>query len=180
VDARLHHLQGKTERVNDVLTTLQEFYREALARLLRHEANARLIAQYDVNNTYQYIINREETHLSWVGTAIAVLGGHVDEEPPQRDAANREQVKRDKGDAGRRAIEADAHDAAQFVERWRPRVAAMPNARHAKMLGVILGEVLEQHRFFAQALAGRTDLLGRRGEQLEPASGEVLPERWIG
>ncbi len=39
----------------------------------------------------------------------------------------------------------------------------MANARHAKMLRVILGETLEQKRFFEQALAGRTDLLGRRG-----------------
>ena len=40
----------------------------------------------------------------------------------------------------------------------------MTNARHAKMLRVILGETLEQKRFFEQALAGRTDLLGKRGE----------------
>ncbi len=45
----------------------------------------------------------------------------------------------------------------------RPRVDEMTNARHAKMLRVILGETLEQKRFFEQALAGRTDLLGRRG-----------------
>ena len=48
------------------------------------------------------------------------------------------------------------------------------------MLAVILGEVLEQQRFFEQALAGRTDLLGRRGQNLEPAQGEVLPSRWVG
>jgi len=44
---------------------------------------------------------------------------------------------------------------------------------------VILGEVLEQVRFFDQALAGRTDLLGRRADVLGPAYGEVLPTRWI-
>ena len=55
----------------------------------------------------------------------------------------------------------------------------MTNARHAKMLAVILGEVLEQKRFFEQALAGRTDLLGRRADVLEPSYGEVLPTRWI-
>ncbi len=55
----------------------------------------------------------------------------------------------------------------------------MDNARHAKMLRVILGETLEQKRFFEQALAGRQDLLGRRGEQLGPSHGEVLPSRWI-
>ena len=55
----------------------------------------------------------------------------------------------------------------------------MGNARHRGMLRVILGETLEQKRFFQQALAGRTDLLGRRAEQLGPSHGEVLPSRWI-
>jgi len=55
----------------------------------------------------------------------------------------------------------------------------MSNARHAKMLRVILGEVLEQKRFFEQALAGRTDLLGRRADVLGPSHGDVLPSRWI-
>ena len=66
-------------------------------------------------------------------------------------------------DAARAVIEEDAHDAQAFVDRWRPRIDVMANARHAKMLRVVLGEVLEQKRFFEQALAGRTDLLGRRG-----------------
>ena len=55
----------------------------------------------------------------------------------------------------------------------------MANARHGKMLGLVLGETLEQKRFFEQALAGRTDLLGRRGASLGPSHGEVLPSRWI-
>ena len=66
-----------------------------------------------------------------------------------------------------------------FVDRWRPRVDGMSNARHAKMLQVILGEALEQKRFFEQALAGRTDLLGKRADVLGPSHGEVLPTRWI-
>ena len=160
--------------MNDVLQVLQEFHRDELARLLRHQAGARLMRQYDVNNTYQYIINREETHLSWLATAIGELGGPVDEGAagPPAGAAGSE------ADAGA-AIERDARDAVAFVEKWRPRVSALPNARHAKMLNVILGEVLEQHRFFEQARAGRTDLLGRRGGWLEPAQGEVIAERWI-
>ena len=40
----------------------------------------------------------------------------------------------------------------------------MPNARHRSLLRVILGETLEHKRFFEQALAGRTDLLGRRAD----------------
>jgi hypothetical protein len=160
--------------MSGVLSDLQEFYREALARLLRHQAAARLIRQYDVNNTYQYIVNREETHLAWIASAITALGGTVDDSAQEPDRAGRG------ADAAHTAIEEDARDAAAFVERWRPRVSAMENARHAKMLGVVLGEVLEQQRFFEQALAGRTDLLGRRGQHLEPAKGDVLPSRWVG
>ena len=57
----------------------------------------------------------------------------------------------------------------------------MANARHAKMLRLILGEMLEQKRFFEQALAGRTDLLGRRGAQLGPVARRgARHSRWIG
>ena len=153
---------------------LDEFYREKLTALLRHEEGARAVSQYDFNNTYQYIVNREETQLSWVAAALAELGAA----PPQVAAANRAIAGRGP-EAARAVLEDDARDAQAFVDRWRPRVDAMTNARHAKMLLVILGEVLEQKRFFEQALAGRTDLLGRRADVLEPASGEVLPTRWI-
>jgi len=165
--------------VTDVIALLQEFAREKLAALLRHQSSARFVSQYDVNNTYQYIINREEAQLSWVAKAIEELGGAV------RDDADAGRSISGKGNAAARAaieraaIEDDARDAQAFVDRWRPRVDAMENARHAKMLRVILGEVLEAKRFFEQALAGRTDLLGRRADVLEPASGEVLSTRWI-
>ena len=56
---------------------------------------------------------------------------------------------------------------------------AMVNARHAKMLRVILGEVLEQRRFFDQALAGRKDMLGTRSPAAGELVGRVLSERWI-
>ena len=173
MDARLHYLQGKAELVSDVLGLLQEFYREKLAMLLRHQAGARLVGQYDQNNAYQYIINREDAQLAWVGTAVAELGGAGadDQAEPTRDGKGAE--------ASRIVFEEDARDAQAFVDRWRPRIDQMANARHAKMLRVILGEVLEQKRFFEQALAGRTDLLGRRGDTLEPSHGEVLPGRWI-
>ena len=165
--------------MTDLVTLLQEFYRDKLVMMLRHSAAARVVRQYDANNTYQYIINREETQLSWVAKAIEELGGAV------RDDADAGRSISGKGNAAARAaieraaIEEDARDAQAFVDRWRPRVDAMDNARHAKMLRVILGEVLEAKRFFEQALAGRTDLLGRRADVLEPASGEVLPTRWI-
>jgi hypothetical protein len=38
--------------------------------------------------------------------------------------------------------------------------------------------MLEQKRFFDQAVAGRRDLLGRRTSPSE-ASGSVLPTRWV-
>jgi hypothetical protein len=174
VDARLHRLQRKAKRVTDLLPLLQEFHREKLEMLLRHHAGARLIGQYDINNTYQYIINRDEVQLTWLETAIAELGGAVpSQSEPQRSVSG-------KGPAvARQILEEDARDAQEFVARWRPRVEGMTNARHAKMLTLILGEVLEQKRFFEQALAGRTDLLGRRGASLGPAYGEVLPSRWV-
>jgi hypothetical protein len=160
--------------VTDLLPLLQQFHREKLAMLLRHQDGARVIGQYDVNNTYQYIINREEVHLTWLATAISELGGTVaDSADPGRTIAR-------KGpDAARRVLEEDLRDSQAFVDRWAPRIEQMTNARHAKMLQLILGEVLEQKRFFEQALAGRTDLLGRRADQLGPSHGEVLATRWI-
>ena len=160
--------------MTDLLPLLQEFHHDKLAMMLRHQAGARLIGQYDANNTYQYIVNREEAQLTWVATAITELGGSV------ADAAEPARAAKGKAAAAALAIiEEDGHEAQRFVDRWRPRIDAMLNARHAKMLRVILGETLEQKRFFDQALAGRQDLLGRRGEQLGPSYGEVLPSRWI-
>jgi hypothetical protein len=167
-------MQGKAELVTELLPLLQEFHREKLDMLLRHEAGSRLIGQYDVNNTYQYIINRDEVQLTWLENAIAELGGTVSDrtEPPRSVAG--------KGaEAARHVLEEDARDSQAFVDRWRPRVDTMPNARHGKMLGLVIGETLEQKRFFEQALAGRTDLLGRRGASLGPSHGEVLSSRWI-
>ena len=160
--------------MTDLLPLLQDFYRDELTAVLRHQIAAQNVEQYDANNTYQYIINREETHLSWVAKAILELGGVV---PDQVDV-NRQVTKRG-GDAARALFAEDARDAQALVDRWKARLPPMTNQRHAKMLQLILGEVLEQKRFFEQALAGRTDLLGRRADVLGPAAGEVLPSRWI-
>jgi hypothetical protein len=170
MDAGLHQVQGKAGRVTDLLTLLQEFYREKLSELLRHEAGARHVRQYDANNTYQYVINREETQLSWVGHAILDLGGEVPAAAASEAAS---------GTKGKAIFEADAREAQAFVDRWRPRVDAMTNARHRSMLNVILGETLEQKRFFEQALAGETELLGKRAEHAGARVGSVLPTRWI-
>jgi hypothetical protein len=161
--------------VSDLLSLLQEFYRDKLAQLLRHQAGARYVQQYDFNNTYQYIINREDAQLSWVGKAIEELDGSLDDHAAEPDLR-----VSGKGDAAARdVIEGDAREAQGFVDRWRPRVEGMTNARHRGMLRVVLGETLEQKRFFEQALAGQTDLLGRRPDHVGPRVGHVLPTRWI-
>ncbi len=160
--------------MTNLLQVLQDFHRDKLTQLLRHEAAARLIAQYDANNTYQYVINREQAQLSWLAVAIADLGGTAADVPqPERAVTGKG------GEAAAGLFREDARDAQAFVAKWRPQVDALTNARHRGMLGVILGETLEQNRFFEQALAGRTDLLGRRGAQLLPARGEVLSTRWV-
>ena len=171
MDARLYHVQGEAEHVRaaDQLALLQEFYRDRLRLTSEHLASARHVGRYQFNNTYQYIIAREETHLQWVADAIAKVGG------PQPEAGlpgGPEPVSQ------QQAIEHDLERQRAFVERWRPRVAELTNARHRKMLEVILGEALEHAQFLAEAVAGQTDLLGRSstgaGER-----GTVLSNRWI-
>jgi hypothetical protein len=160
--------------VSGLLSLLQEFHRDKLAMLLRHEGNARFIPQYDANNTYQYIINREDVQLSWLVQAIAELGGAAPESAgeaaaePARDRRPWQEIAAD-----------DARDAGAFVVRWQPRVDELTNARQRGMLRVILGETLELKWFFEQAAAGETDLLGRRTDTVGPRVGEVLPTRWI-
>lgn len=161
--------------MTNTLPLLREFYGERLAMLLQHQSGARVVTQYDANNMYQYVISREEMQLSWLGQAIAELGGLVP------DASEGVRAPAGAGaDAARAVLQQDAADARAFVDRWRSRVEAMTDARHRGMLQVILGETLERQRFFEQALAGRTDLLGRRHAHQPQAIGEVLPTRWVG
>ena len=127
------------------------------------------MSQYDANNTYQYIVNREDTQLGWLATAIMDLGGVVPTDVTEPGRTGTPEA----------IFAADARAATAFVERWRPRVDAMKHARHRGMLSVILGETLEQQRFFEQALAGRTDLLGERTEKAGKRVGAVLPTRWL-
>jgi hypothetical protein len=153
------------------LELLIEFYRDKLAQLLQHQTHARHVVQYDANNTYQYIINREDVQLTWLAKAIADGGGAVPDVAVPLEST---------GSATADSLfESDAAGAADFIARWRPRVDAMEHARHQAMLRVILGETREQQRFFEQARAGRTDLLGRRTLAAGPSHGDVLPARWI-
>ena len=175
MDAGLHHLQGKAKRVkaNELLELLREFHRDKLAQYRRHVAAARQVGDYDFNNTYQYIIAREDMQVAWVADAITGMGGQLDDVPEPRVTVS------GTGEAAQRAVMAQDRDgAAAFLEKWRPRVEHMTHARHKSLLRVILGETLEHQRFFEQALAGRSDLLGRRADGAG-TPGIVLPTRWV-
>jgi hypothetical protein len=175
VDAGLHHLQGKAKRVKaaDLLDLLIEFYRNKLAMRQRHVAAARLVSDYDFNNTYQYIIAREDLQLNWLRDAVTDMGGDPPDVPEPAIAGN------GKGAQLQASILKEDRDAAQaFLDTWKPRVEILTHARHRIMLNVILGETAEFRRFFEQALAGRTDLLGRRADGAGTGGG-VLPTRWV-
>jgi len=158
---------------SELLALLSEFYADKLAMRQRHAAAARFVADYDFNNTYQYVIAREDLQLNWLRDAISDMGGTLTDEPePALQATG-------KGAELQRSLIAADRDAAQaFVDKWRPRLSTMTHARHRNMLNVILGETLEHKRFFEQALAGRTDLLGRRAEGAGTGGG-VLSTRWV-
>jgi uncharacterized protein (DUF1501 family) len=181
VDARLHFVQGKTEGLmSDLPALLTEFAVGRVALVERHEASARAVSHYDFNNTYQYVINREETHLSWLQNALAEYTIVV---PPAGAAALPAPAppktgKKVEASAFRNILEDDARYLGAFVEKWRPRVDAVTHARHRNMLSVILGESLEHKHFFEQAAAGFEDLLGRRTGGVERV-GSVLPTRWL-
>ncbi len=158
----------------ELLALLREFYAEKLGLKRRHEAGARLIGQYDFNNTYQYIVVREEMHLEWLRRAVTGLGGDVPEEVPVPSLPSASRG----ADEQTAIIEADARLMQESIDRWRPRIEQVTDSRQNLMLRVILGEMLEQRRFFDQALAGRTDLLGRRTSPSK-AGGRVLSTRWV-
>jgi len=156
-----------------MLELLREFYRDKLALRQRHVAAARQVTDYDINNAYQYVIAREDMQVGWLYDAITDMGGRPDEVPePEVKTAG-------KGKSAQNALLAVDRDMARAsVEKWRPRIDAIPNARHRSMLRVILGETLEHQRMFEQGLAGRTDVLGRRADGAGTV-GEVLPTRWV-
>ena len=152
---------------------LLEFASERVALLERHEAGARVVSHYDFNNAYQYVINREDVHLTWLHDAIKDQGGTPEDAPePKVTASGNKQA------AQQRLFTADRDQAQAFVDRWRDRVEKLTNARLRTMLRLVLGETLEQKRFFDQALAGRTDLLGRRADGAG-TKGAVMPTRWV-
>lgn len=152
---------------------VREFYLDRVSLLMRHEDVARHIPDYDINNAYQYIVNREQTHLSWLMHALLDLGAPAPADPP------RGVVPAVKGDAWKGLAAEDARANAQFVDKWRPRVEDVTHARHKGMLKVILGEMLEHKRLFDQAAEGRRDLIGK-SLAINDHSGAVMPVRFVG
>jgi len=164
---------------DDLKTLLSTFAAERLAVLQRLEAAARVVSHYDFNNTYQYVISRQETHVAWVQNALAELGVPLPAAAPALPAPTAPKAtKKVDVTAYRGILEEDARTLGSFVERWRPRVEAMGHARHRLMLNVVFGESLEHQRLFEQAAAGFEDVLGKRTPNAERV-GAVLPVRWM-
>ncbi len=162
-------------RTDSLLATLRDFHRDKLTLRQRHAAVARMVPNYEANNTYQYVINREDVHLQWLEAAIAELDGTPDDvaEPPLPGLVWNENFRPMATD--------DARAAQAFVDTWRARLDDVTHARHRSMMSVILGETLEQKRFFDQISAGNADVLGRRANGAgSPGTGDgVLGVRWI-
>jgi hypothetical protein len=158
---------------------LTDFAAERLALLQHHEASARVVSHYDFNNTYQYVISREETHVAWLQNALAEFSLALPQPSAALPASEAPKPgKKFEAAAFRGILEDDARSLGAFVDRWRPRLEAMTHARHRTMLNVVLGESLEHQRLFQQASAGFEDVLGRRTEGADRVGG-VLSSRWM-
>jgi hypothetical protein len=151
---------------------------DRVALIERHEAGARIVSHYDFNNAYQYVIAREETHLSWLRSALEEIGA------PMPSAASEIPVpavpkagKNADAAAYRNILEDDGRHLAAFVQKWRSKLPAVTHARHRTMLGVVLGESVEHQRLFEQAATGMEDVIGKRTTGAERV-GVVLPDRW--
>ena len=152
---------------------IRDCYLERVSMLMRHEDVAQLVTDYDINNAYQYIIAREETHLSWLQHALLDLGAPLPTDPGRGPTLSA------KGDAWKSLAGEDARVNQQFADKWRPKVEDVSHARHKGMLKVIIGETLEHKRLFDQAAAGRKDLIGKSLD-INDHSGDVMATRWTG
>jgi len=163
---------------DELLKFLTDITADRLAILQHHEAAARVVSHYDFNNTYQYIISREETHLQWLQTALTEFGVGLPQPSTTYPIPEAPKAKKIEPSLFRGILEDDAKQLKGFVDRWRPRVEGVTHARHRTMLGVILGESLEHARMFEQAAGGFEDVLGKRTSQAARV-GAVLPTRWL-
>ena len=111
---------------NELQQLLTDLAAERLALLERHEAGARVVSHYDFNNTYQYVIAREETHLTWLGDALAELGAPLPKASADAAGAGRRprSGRRSSPAAFKAILEDDARTLGAFVEQWRPQVDA--------------------------------------------------------
>jgi Mn-containing catalase len=176
VDAGVHHLQGKAKSVSttsNLADLIRDFLVERTGLLMRHEDVAQQVPDYDINNAYQYIIAREETHLSWLQHALLDLAAPLPSDPP------RQAVAVGKCDAWKTLAADDARANAQFVDKWRGRVDEVSHARHRGMLKIVLGEMLEHKRLFDQAAAGNKNLIGT-SLAINDHAGVVMSARWTG
>ena len=152
---------------------IRDMYLERVSLLMRHEDVAQVVPGYDINNAYQYIIAREETHLSWLQHALLDVGAKLVGDPSRGPALSI------KGDAWKALAADDARTNGQFVDKWRPKVETVTHARHKGMLKVILGEMLEHKRLFDQAASGNRELIGKSLE-INDHTGDVMANRWTG
>lgn len=157
----------------DLRSLVEELYRDKLQLRQRHVAAARLVGHYDFNNTYQYVIAREDTHLDWLRRALVGLEGTPTDAPEPAVHASGRELER-----ARTTLQEDVTRADAFIAKWKTRIPAVTHARHRKMCEVVLGETMEHRRLFAQALEGREDVLGRRTGGVTTGGG-VLPVRWV-
>ena len=141
----------------ELLTFLSEFHRDTLALFKARQGNAQSVAAYDANNGFQQVLGRQEVHLRWLSDAIAARGATPADSPDQISGkASR--------DSAKSIIDADAREQKAFIDRWTPRLPTVTNARHRKMLALIVGEMEEHLRVLEQAAEGRADLLGRHSD----------------
>lgn len=148
---------------------LRDFYVERLALLEQHVVSARGVGDYDVNNAYQNVVARDETHVYWVHQALLDVGGTV---PAPAGGVSASTA------TGRGLAAADAAANQAFVAKWTPKVEEVTHARHRKMLLVVLGEMQEHQRLFQQAAEGRIDIVGVPMAGTV-RTGTVLGTRWV-
>ena len=143
----------------ELLTLLQECYRDILDLVQARQVHARSVTDYNANNAYQQVLGRQDLHLQWLSDAIVGLGGQLPSPGQSQDNAVTSKSEKE-------AVQSAAGIRSQreFVERWVPRVQGVTNARHRKMLELVLGEMREHLRVLEHAAAGRSDVLGRHSD----------------
>ena len=127
----------------ELVALLQECYRERLALVEPAPGGRTSTSATSISTTpTSTSINREETHLAWLGAAIEELGGVL----PANPAAHRRSTLDRRSDR-LDCIREDARAAPAFrrdVEAARG--AGLATRRHQSMLRVMLGETLEHKR----------------------------------